>query len=103
VRHVREAEGDAELLLADLQAPELVLQHDGHLAGVALAQGRRDLAFRVVGAEGDVEMVVSGQTVFGDMDQGAAHDTAQRIFHHAVVPQVVASHFLRHVVFQTSL
>jgi hypothetical protein len=48
-------------------------------------------------------MMIARQAVLGDMDQGAAHDAAQRIFHHAVVPQVVASHFLRHVVFQISL
>src|SRR3546814_8226099 len=38
MRHVGEAEGNAELLVAHFEAPELVLQHDGHLAGVALAQ-----------------------------------------------------------------
>src|SRR3546814_9105361 len=59
MRHVGEAEGNAELLVAHFEAPELVLQHDGHLAGVALAQRVRNLAVEMIGAEGDVEMVRS--------------------------------------------
>src|SRR3546814_13926345 len=67
--HVGEAEGNAELLVAHFEAPELVLQHDGHLAGVALAQRVRNLAVEMIGAEGDVEMVAAGQAVLRDVDK----------------------------------
>src|SRR3546814_14824194 len=78
--HVGEAEGNAELLVAHFEAPELVLQHDGHLAGVALAQRVRNLAVEMIGAEGDVEMVAAGQAVLRDVDKRPAHHTAQGVF-----------------------
>src|SRR3546814_15730851 len=84
MRHVGEAEGNAELLVAHFEAPELVLQHDGHLAGVALAQRVRNLAVEMIGAEGDVELVAAGQAVLRDVDKRPAHHTAQGVFHHAI-------------------
>src|SRR3546814_15406463 len=78
-------------------APELGLQHDGHLAGVARAQRVRNLAVEMIGAEGDVEMVAAGQAVLRDVDKRPAHHNAQGVFHHAIVSQTVAAHFLGHV------
>src|SRR3546814_5247165 len=51
----------------------------------------------MIGAEGDVEMVAAGQAVLRDVDKRPAHHTAQGVFHHAIVSQTVAAHFLGHV------
>src|SRR3546814_6784117 len=64
-----------------------MLQYDGHLARIAFAQNLRNLAVRMSGAEGDVEMVVARQAVSRHMDQGPPHHAAQRIFDHAIVAQ----------------
>src|SRR3546814_15146759 len=84
-------------LLGDLETPELMLQDDGHLARIAFAQNLRNLAVRMSGAEGDVEMVVARQAVSRHMDQGPPHHAAQRIFDHAIVAQAALSLFLGHV------
>src|SRR3546814_10793214 len=57
----------------------------------------RNLAVEMIGAEGDVEMVAAGQAVLRDVDKRPAHHTAQGVFHHAIVSQTVAAHFLGHV------
>src|SRR3546814_7408367 len=74
-----------------------MLQDDGHLARIAFAQNLRNLAVRMSGAEGDVEMVVARQAVSRHMDQGPPHHAAQRIFDHAIVAQAALARFLGHV------
>ena len=56
-----ERQADGKAILAHVQVPELVLQHDGHLVGETLAQIRRNRDTRGMGLEGDVEMVRAGQ------------------------------------------
>src|SRR5581483_6280748 len=58
-----ETEGDREALLADLEVPELVLEHDRHFLGIALAQAVRNRDARRPGGEADIEMVCSAQTL----------------------------------------
>ena len=41
LRHAAERQADLERLVAHLQVPELVLQHDGHFLRILLAQARR--------------------------------------------------------------
>src|SRR5262249_5942654 len=50
------AEGDGESLFLDGQIPKLVLQDDGHLLRVLLAQPIGNANAGTVGMEGDIEM-----------------------------------------------
>ena len=68
----------AEALLVDREVPELVLQDDGHVGRVAVAQELRDRHARMMGAEGDVEMMRRRRTFLGEAAQHVAHDGAQR-------------------------
>ena len=92
LRHIAEGQGHAEILVTDLQIPELVLQHDGHFAGIAFAQVLRNLGLGVVGAEGDIEMVVAGQAVLRDEFERPPDDATQSVLDHAIVSQVAFRH-----------
>jgi len=46
----------------------------------------------MAGAEGDVEMMIARQSVFGDLGQRLAHHGAQSRFHHHVILQNLFSH-----------
>ena len=48
----------------------------------------------MTGVEGDVEMMVAGKAVFGDLEKGLADDGAMRIFDHLIVLQQAVRHVL---------
>ena len=69
LRHAAERQADLERLVADLQIPELVLQDDGHLLRILLAQPRRQPHALGRGVEGDVEMMLARQALLGGVGQ----------------------------------
>ena len=85
--HLAEAQGDLETVVIRLQAPKLMLDDDGHDAGIFGLQIFGDVDAVGAGAEGDVEMMRAGQAMFGDVVERGADDAAQRGFDHAVVAQ----------------
>ena len=91
-----EALGDAierqtnlEPLVIDEQVPEAMLKHDRHLFGVSLLQPRGEGHTWCVGVEGNVKVVLSGQTGLGNLKQHSANDAAQRILRQGLVVDVV--------------
>src|SRR5262245_55083836 len=60
-----EAQRHGKAGLFDLQSPELILQDDGHRFRILLMQPVGDLHIRMIGAEGDVEMMVAGEDALG--------------------------------------
>ena len=60
-----EGQFDLEAALVDGKVPELVLQNNGHLFRILRAQPVGNAHAVAVGVEGDEEMVVAGQALFG--------------------------------------
>ena len=88
-----------EVVFFDRQVPELMLQDDGHLGRIGLAQTVGDVHVRCVGAKCNIKVMVPGKAFFRCMEKGCAHDPAQRIFDHLVVSQLFVTHapaFLDH-------
>jgi hypothetical protein len=92
VRDVAEAEADREAVRADLEIPELVLQHDGHLGGVARAQAVVDHHGGMIGAKGDVEVMAPGHPAPGDHLERVAHHGAERSLHEPAVIEGLIGH-----------
>ena len=62
LRHAAEGEFHLEALIGHLQVPELVLQHDGHLLGILLLEALRHRDPIRPRVEGDVEVMLAGET-----------------------------------------
>jgi hypothetical protein len=69
-----------------------MLQHDGHLFRILLAQAIGETHAAVAGPERDVEMVIARQTEAADVGQHATNDAAQRLLHHQVVADEISRH-----------
>ena len=82
---VVEAERDRESVNVGLQVPELVLEDDGHVRRVALAEKVGDDHARMLSAKGDVEVVRRGDALAPGPGEYVAHDPAQRALDEASV------------------
>ncbi len=78
--------------LVDFEVPELVLQDDRHLVGIALQHRRRDDHARRLGLERDVEMMLARQAVARRVAKHLAHHRAQRFLNQQIVTDVVGGH-----------
>ncbi len=88
-----ERERDLEMRLGDGEIPELVLQHDGHLFRILLAQARRELHAGRARIERDVEMMLARQAAgLGHVGEHAAHHRAQRLLGQQIVADVIDRH-----------
>ena len=83
-----------ELLFIDFQIPELELQHDRHFLRIPVAQAVGHFHLRMIGAEGDIEMMVARQACRRDRGQHAANDAAQGIFNNDIVAHQIFGHSL---------
>ena len=86
------AQRDRKRVVADLEIPELVLQHDRHLVGKRSQQARGIATPGVVGRKADIEMMGAAQPVARDADQRVAHHAAQRALDHLVVLEQILRH-----------
>src|SRR5690606_12728480 len=66
-----------------------VLKDDGHLLRILRAQPVRDAHAHRARVEGDVEMMISRQALFGRLGQYAAHHAAQGLLGQKIVADVV--------------
>jgi hypothetical protein len=69
-----------------------VLQDDGHLFRVLREQPRRQLHAFGGRQEGDEEMMLAGQAVFGGIGQHAAKHPAQRIARQHIITDMIGCH-----------
>src|SRR6185312_8314181 len=90
-----EAQQHGEGLGVDLQSPELVLEDDGDLLGILLAQEPRHLDAGVLRAESDVEVVLARQPVLGDLLQDSPHGIPQGFLKNGRIVDLVGVHFLQ--------
>src|SRR5690349_7199586 len=96
-RNPTEAEADRELVLADLEIPEAVLDDDRHLVRKALDQMLRDMHPRHLGLEGDVEMVAARQAAaLLDLVKDPPDHVAQGLLHDLVIGNQGLRWFLAH-------
>src|SRR6185436_672460 len=91
-RHLLEREPDLELVVADLQSPELVLEHDGHFFGVALEQEVGNFHARVPGLERQVEVVRAEQTSFLGLLERLFYDGTHRLIGESFVSDEILGH-----------
>ena len=73
-----ERQRDGEILLADHEVFILMLHDNGHVLGICIAEflGENDSFARCI--EADVEVVVVGKALFGDLRESFPNDPAQR-------------------------
>jgi len=95
LRHAGEGEPDLEGVVADVEVPELVLEHDRHLVRMLLAQALRQAHARRGGPEGDVEMMLAREPVAARLGQDLADDALERVLHHQVVAENILGHRVR--------
>ena len=88
-RNSAERQADLELVVADFQIPELVLEDDGHLLRILPEQPLGNAHAIGLGGEGDVEMVLARQALFDGVDEHAAHYAAQRLLGQEIVADLV--------------
>ena len=74
-----------EGVLADLQIPELMLEHDRHFFRKLRAQPVGNAQARRARVEGDEEMMLAGQAVAGNVGEHLADDAAQRVLCEQIV------------------
>ena len=93
-----EAQPDREADIGDIQVPELVLEHDRHLVGEALAQVIGYLDPGHPGFEGDVEVMVAGQRAAARLylSQNAADHCAQGLLHDLVIGDQAVGRIVTH-------
>src|SRR3546814_4566231 len=85
-RHLIERQSHLEPVFVDLQVPIEILDDDRHLVGKALQQMLWDIHAGRARAEGDVEMMGSGQAAcFLHLAKDAADDGAQGVLHDLVI------------------
>ena len=89
---VVKAQADLESRFTDLQIPELILEHDGHVVGILVEQALADADAGRLGHERDEEMVLAGEAGLGDFGHDLSHDAARRFLQKDVVSNVILSH-----------
>src|SRR5262249_26684776 len=87
-----ERNADLETVVLDHEVPELVLKDDSHFLGKLSRDPRRHAHAMRAGIEGDVEMVLARQTVFGGVVENGAHDAAKRFAREDVVTDMIDGH-----------
>ena len=87
-----ERQADLETILRHHQIPELMLQNDRHLFRILRQKPRRQLYAIGGGQEGDEEMMLAGQAVFGSVGQHAAQHPAQRVTRQHVITDMIGRH-----------
>ena len=92
MRDLVEAQRDGKAIVKDLEAPELVLQDDRHLARVARGQRVVHDHARVVGTERDVEVMPARQAVLRDHAEHVVHDAEQSLLDEACVIDLRSEH-----------
>ena len=78
-RDAVEGEPDLEIVLGDLEVPELVLEDDRHLLRIARLEAGRYLHALGAGIEGDEEVVLAGKPLGGGFGEHRADDTPQGV------------------------
>ena len=74
-----------EALIGDGEIVEPVLDHDGHLAGIAVREPVGDLDIGMHRVEGDEEMMLARQALDGDAFQHLLDQPAHRAMHQVSV------------------
>jgi hypothetical protein len=87
-----EGHADLEAALGHHQVPELVLQDDGHFRWILREHAWRQAHAVRAGVEGNVEVMLSGQTVLGGVHEHPAHGPAQGVLDQDVVADVIDRH-----------
>src|SRR5262249_39653144 len=91
-----ERKPDLEAILGHHQVPELVLQDDGHLVRILREQARRELHALGLGNEGDEEMVLARQTMWGGVVQALAQHAAKRVARKYIITNMIGRHYRSH-------
>ncbi len=88
-RNAAERQADFKALLGHDEVPELVLQDNGHLFRILRAQPLGQPHAVGFGIEGDIEMMLAGQALFGRVGEHGAHHAAQRLLGQKVIAYLV--------------
>ena len=90
--YAAERQAHFEGLLGHREVPELMLQDDGHVLRILRphAFGKPHAGRR--GAEGDLEMMLAGKAILGDVGKHRAHDAAQGRLREDIVANVIEGH-----------
>ena len=91
-RHALEGEADLEGLLRHREIPELVLEDDRHLFGIAFAQALGYLHARRTRVERDVEVVLAHEAVLCRVGENTLNHAAQCLLGQEIVADMVGRH-----------
>ena len=84
-RDLAERQANFEMFRLHLQVPIFVLEHNGHLVREAFMQMLRNGNAGGLSLKSNVEMMVAGQAIAGDIAEHTAHHRAQCLLHNVII------------------